>query len=213
MRRLSEKPPPTPAPGDGKCPPFWFPYGRYCYYVHDGQQGFSWPDSRHYCQSVRGDLASIHSRAEVEFIRNLNYTKYHHIWIGLTRDNNCEFGSGHRKNETNVFFESQFSSINMMRICILTSFDFAVGWAWTDKTSLGFTNWAPNEPNFAFHPGDVAEENCVEMYHDGHWNDNNCLEKRGFVCRHRQCKDLFYYHFTSIPMWKTEFPQLFYCGF
>ncbi|XP_036973174.1 macrophage mannose receptor 1 [Acanthopagrus latus] len=145
----SEKPPPTPAPGDGKCPLLWFPYGRYCYYVYDGQQGFSWPDSRHYCQSIRGDLASIHSRAEVEFIRNLNYTKYHHIWIGLTRDNNF-------------------------------------GWAWTDKTALGFTNWAPNEPNFAFHPGDVAEENCVEMYHDGHWNDNNCLEKRGFVCRHRQ---------------------------
>ena len=101
----------------------------------------------------------------------------------------------------------------MIRICILTSFDFAVGWAWTDKTSLGFTNWAPNEPNFAFHPGDVAEENCVEMYHDGHWNDNNCLEKRGFVCRHRQCKDFFYYCFINIRMWKTEFPQLFHCGF
>ena len=68
-------------------------------------------------------------------------------------------------------------------------FGFSVGWGWTDKTSLGFLNWAPSEPNMAFHPGDVAEENCVEMYGDGRWNDNNCLQKRGFACRHRQCKD------------------------
>lgn len=72
------------------CLPFWYPYGRYCYHVYNGQQGFSWPESRHYCQSIRGDLASLHSRAEVEFVRNLNYTKYHNIWIGLTRDSNCE---------------------------------------------------------------------------------------------------------------------------
>lgn len=61
------------------------------------------------------------------------------------------------------------------------------GWGWTDLTSLGFTNWAPGEPNEAFHDGDVGKENCVEMYHDGTWNDNNCVQKRGFVCRHRQC--------------------------
>nr|XP_020506487.1 macrophage mannose receptor 1-like [Labrus bergylta] len=145
----SEKPPPTPAPGDGRCLPFWMPYGRYCYGVYDGQQGFSWPDSQHYCQSIKAELVSIHSRAEVEFIRNLNYTNNHNIWIGLTRDNNF-------------------------------------GWGWTDRTSLGFLNWAQGEPNAAFHPGEVAEENCVEMYADGRWNDNNCLNKRGFVCRHRQ---------------------------
>uniref|UniRef100_A0A3B5AF54 C-type lectin domain-containing protein n=1 Tax=Stegastes partitus TaxID=144197 RepID=A0A3B5AF54_9TELE len=133
---LSAKPPPTPAPGDGKCLPFWVPYGHHCYSVYNGPEGFSWPDARHYCQSVRTELASIHSRAELEFIRNMNYTKNHNIWIGLTRD---------------------------------------IGWAWTDKTSLGFLNWAPGEPNAAFHPGDVAEENCVEMYHDGNWNDNNFL--------------------------------------
>ncbi|XP_023136670.3 macrophage mannose receptor 1 [Amphiprion ocellaris] len=145
----SAKPPPTPAPGDGKCLPFWVPYGHYCYYVYSGQKGFSWPDARHYCQSVRTDLVSIHSRAELEFIRNMNYTKYHNIWIGLTRDS-------------------------------------SFGWAWSDNMPVGFLNWAPGEPSAAFHPGDVAEENCVEMYHDGNWNDNNCLQKRGFACRHRQ---------------------------
>ncbi|KAK2888177.1 uncharacterized protein [Channa argus] len=144
-----EKPPPTPGPGDGQCQRFTVPYGRYCYFVYNGQQGFSWPDSRHYCKEAHSELVSIHSRAEAEFIRNLNASKYHNIWIGLTRDNNF-------------------------------------GWAWTDKTSLGFLNWATGEPNAAIHPGQVAEENCVEMYPDGRWNDNNCMQKRGFACRHRQ---------------------------
>uniref|UniRef100_A0A3Q3IRR9 C-type lectin domain-containing protein n=1 Tax=Monopterus albus TaxID=43700 RepID=A0A3Q3IRR9_MONAL len=49
------------------------------------------------------------------------------------------------------------------------------GWAWTDRFALGFLNWAP--------------ETCVEMYSDGRWNDNNCLQKRGFACRHPECKD------------------------
>ncbi len=73
--------------------------------------------------------------------------------------------------------------------------DFTVGWGWTDMTSLGFTNWAPGQPDSAIHPGEVAEESCVEMLEDGTWNDNNCLQKRGFVCQHPQCKDFFYYYY------------------
>lgn len=101
---FSESPPPTPRPGDGQCLPFWVPYGRYCYYVYDGKEGFSWPDSQHYCQSHRTELVSIHERADVEFIRNMNYTKYHHIWIGLTRDNNCECRNGQENSHSNVVF-------------------------------------------------------------------------------------------------------------
>uniref|UniRef100_A0A8D0D2B6 C-type lectin domain-containing protein n=1 Tax=Sander lucioperca TaxID=283035 RepID=A0A8D0D2B6_SANLU len=173
LNKSTLKPPPTPAPGDGKCQTFWIPYGRYCYYVHNGKQGFSWPDSHHYCQSAKANLVSIHSRAEVEFLRNLNYTKYHNIWIGLTRDRNF-------------------------------------GWGWTDLTSLGFLNWAQGEPNAAFHPGEVGEENCVEMYQDGRWNDNNCLQKRGFACRHRQCKDIF---FKLFDIWiKYRELQALFCS-
>uniref|UniRef100_A0A3B3BGZ0 C-type lectin domain-containing protein n=1 Tax=Oryzias melastigma TaxID=30732 RepID=A0A3B3BGZ0_ORYME len=115
----------------------------------------NWSFARSWCREQGGELAiidsqyengriantelvSIHSRAELEFIRNLNYTKNHHIWIGLTRDRNF-------------------------------------GWGWTDSTPLGYVNWAPGEPNAAFHPGEAAEENCVEMYPDGRWNDNNCM--------------------------------------
>uniref|UniRef100_A0A3B4V0R4 C-type lectin domain-containing protein n=1 Tax=Seriola dumerili TaxID=41447 RepID=A0A3B4V0R4_SERDU len=78
------------------------------------------------------------------------------------------------------------------------------GYSWSDGTPLSHTNWGPGEPNN--HEG---REECVEMmYGDGRWNDNNCLQKRGFACRHRQCKEKFYIlmkykrwwvHFCSFP--------------
>ncbi|XP_029941423.1 macrophage mannose receptor 1-like [Salarias fasciatus] len=161
-----DSPPPTPAPGDGQCVLDFVPYGRHCYYTYDGRKGFSWSEAQHSCQQAHAELASFHSRAEVEFIVSLNRTKYLHLWIGLTRDRN-------------------FS------------------WGWTDKTAVGFLNWAAGEPNAAFHPGETGEEECVEMYHDGLWNDNNCLERRGFVCRHRQ-----YYHTdeNKDPVFPTDDP-------
>ncbi|MCI4386992.1 hypothetical protein PGIGA_G00069090 [Pangasianodon gigas] len=58
------------------------------------------------------------------------------------------------------------------------------GWAWTDLSALGFTNWAQGEPSGGGHNG--TREDCVEMYKDGTWNDNSCFEKRGFVCKRRQ---------------------------
>ncbi|XP_055010163.1 macrophage mannose receptor 1 [Boleophthalmus pectinirostris] len=143
-----ETPPPTPPPASGSCLYGFVPYGRYCYFVYNRPMGFSWPDSRYYCQKGQSELVSLHSRADVEFLRNLGDQKVHNIWIGLTRDQNF-------------------------------------GWAWTDLTSVGFLNWAQGEPNNVFHPGN-EEEKCVEMYPDGHWNDNNCLAKRGFACRHHQ---------------------------
>uniref|UniRef100_A0A3B3XQR4 C-type lectin domain-containing protein n=1 Tax=Poecilia mexicana TaxID=48701 RepID=A0A3B3XQR4_9TELE len=68
------KPPPTPSPGDGKCLSFFVPYGQYCYFMYDGAEGFSWNDARHYCQSVRTELTSIHSRAEIDAIPTLVWT-------------------------------------------------------------------------------------------------------------------------------------------
>ncbi|KAL2099694.1 hypothetical protein ACEWY4_004088 [Coilia grayii] len=150
-KTTTETIPPTPAPGDGKCreDQGWRPFGRHCYLVYDAQKGQTWVEARSFCQLLSADLASIHSRADVEFIRKWNYTKYHHLWIGLTRDR-------------------------------------SYGWGWTDLSNLAFVNWAPGEPNDIFHDGQLVKEDCVEMYHDGFWNDNNCLQKRGFICRHRQ---------------------------
>ncbi|TRY84221.1 hypothetical protein DNTS_026642 [Danionella cerebrum] len=148
-----EKPPATPAPGSGRCLSGWHHYGRYCYLSMGAaliSGGVSWPEARHICQEVNGgDLASIHSRAEMEFLRTINTTKGENTWIGLTRDR-------------------------------------SLGWAWTDRSALSFTNWAAGEPNQAIHDGDTLKENCGEMYSDGSWNDNICSQRKGFICRHRQ---------------------------
>uniref|UniRef100_A0A671PT09 C-type lectin domain-containing protein n=1 Tax=Sinocyclocheilus anshuiensis TaxID=1608454 RepID=A0A671PT09_9TELE len=48
---------------------------------------------------------------------------------------------------------------------------------WSDGWPVFFTHWGPGEPTD--HEGEGC--NCVEMYHDGTWNDNNCVQKRGFV--------------------------------
>lgn len=39
---------------------------------------------------------------------------------------------------------------------------------WYDQSPISYTNWAPDEPNQA------GDEDCVQIYPDGMWNDLNC---------------------------------------
>ncbi|XP_053548858.1 pulmonary surfactant-associated protein D-like [Bombina bombina] len=41
---------------------------------------------------------------------------------------------------------------------------------------IGYTNWNINEPN------NIEEEDCVEMFSNGNWNDKNCNEPRLIIC-------------------------------
>ncbi|XP_070537335.1 macrophage mannose receptor 1-like [Ptychodera flava] len=50
---------------------------------------------------------------------------------------------------------------------------------WVDEQPVSYTNWAEDEPN-----GHITGEDCVEMfYHSGEWNDVDCYQKLGFVCK------------------------------
>ncbi|NXJ75850.1 SFTPA protein, partial [Trogon melanurus] len=46
-----------------------------------------------------------------------------------------------------------------------------------DGTKLNYTNWHSNEPS------GKGEEECVEMYTDGTWNDKKCNVNRLTVCQ------------------------------
>ncbi|XP_061416055.1 macrophage mannose receptor 1-like [Lethenteron reissneri] len=148
----NEPPPPTPPAVGGSCWDGWQPYGRHCYFIFDGSLGgaTTWPEARQECEIVHGShLASIHSRADTEFLLRANFTRYHNLWIGLGRDE-------------------------------------LLGWSWTDDTPVGYTNWADGEPNDMMHE-EAFIESCVEFYHqDGTWNDQDCEQKRGFICRINQ---------------------------
>lgn len=42
---------------------------------------------------------------------------------------------------------------------------------------LGYSNWAPGEPN-----NNGGNEDCVEIFTNGKWNDKSCGEKRLVIC-------------------------------
>ncbi|XP_068924481.1 pulmonary surfactant-associated protein D-like isoform X2 [Petaurus breviceps papuanus] len=42
---------------------------------------------------------------------------------------------------------------------------------------LGYSNWAPGEPN-----NDGDKEDCIEIYTNGKWNDKQCGESRLIIC-------------------------------
>ncbi|XP_035670035.1 uncharacterized protein LOC118411665 [Branchiostoma floridae] len=56
------------------------------------------------------------------------------------------------------------------------------GYQWSDGTPVGFTDWAPGEPNNV-----NGLENCVEMYQEPagavQWNDVSCYSLRDYVCK------------------------------
>lgn len=50
---------------------------------------------------------------------------------------------------------------------------------WSDDSRRDFSNWAPGEPNNPI----GGNQPCVEMYPDGHWNDDDCAKGQTFVCQ------------------------------
>lgn len=52
---------------------------------------------------------------------------------------------------------------------------------WVDGTPVNYVNWGDGEPSYT---SGGTDELCVEMYPgNGRWNDRECLQKQGYVCR------------------------------
>ncbi|XP_017294290.1 galactose-specific lectin nattectin [Kryptolebias marmoratus] len=65
------------------CPPGWTWYGGYCY-VFDASKR-DWHDSERFCNSFDGNLASLETQSEYEFIRDLIYRtagRHEAVWVG-----------------------------------------------------------------------------------------------------------------------------------
>ncbi|KAJ7408294.1 hypothetical protein BTVI_60109 [Pitangus sulphuratus] len=73
------------APGDAepvKCPEGWLPYGDHCFMIHRNPK--EWREALISCNESNGNLASIHSPEEHDFILSqLGYKAVDELWIGL----------------------------------------------------------------------------------------------------------------------------------
>ena len=80
--------PSTHAPGEGICPDDWLTYGDWCYKFDVARDFASWPEANDDCQRAHGaHLASIHSKQEMEFVRQnaQGVVGVRAIWLGMRR--------------------------------------------------------------------------------------------------------------------------------
>uniref|UniRef100_A0A8B9EKQ1 C-type lectin domain-containing protein n=1 Tax=Anser cygnoides TaxID=8845 RepID=A0A8B9EKQ1_ANSCY len=78
------------------------------------------------------------------------------------------------ENDAILYFVKQFNKYAYLGIkesLIPGKFQFL------DGAELSYTNWHPNEPS------GKGEEECVEMYTDGTWNNKKCNQNRLIVCQ------------------------------
>uniref|UniRef100_A0A8C6JC05 Uncharacterized protein n=2 Tax=Melopsittacus undulatus TaxID=13146 RepID=A0A8C6JC05_MELUD len=78
------------------------------------------------------------------------------------------------ENDAILYFVKSFNTYAYLGIkepLIPSTFQFL------DGTKLNYTNWYLNEPS------GKGEEECVEMYTDGTWNDKKCNWNRLIVCQ------------------------------
>uniref|UniRef100_A0A673L5J8 C-type lectin domain-containing protein n=1 Tax=Sinocyclocheilus rhinocerous TaxID=307959 RepID=A0A673L5J8_9TELE len=61
------------------------------------------------------------------------------------------------------------------------------GWMWTDGSPFRYINWASGNPD------DYYNEDCLSiLINSGAWNDDNCENKRGYICNVINIQSAFY---------------------
>ncbi|KAK3106670.1 hypothetical protein FSP39_024902 [Pinctada imbricata] len=79
----------TPIPTSTPCPQNFTGFGGFCYKAYrftSSKSKLTWEESRDYCRALGGDLISIHSQAEQDFVIHTllnNSARYSGYWIGL----------------------------------------------------------------------------------------------------------------------------------
>jgi hypothetical protein len=152
----------------------------------------SWGDARQWCRQHGGDLASVHSAAEHQFIYSLAASKlssflYVHnggwmsVWLGGTNENSTQC-------ETADDTSSELSSLELSPESVRPN---TCQYNWSDGTRWTYTAWAEDEPNHVVWYGSQREQ-CLGMIMTqgatARWNDYVCAPNGwnniiGFVCQ------------------------------
>jgi hypothetical protein len=131
--------------------------GDYCYALFTTAK--SWSNAKTSCESISGGkLATIHSSTVNSAVKSV--ASGNEVWIGAADNNSLISGSS----EGNFYW-------------ILDSNPFWTGGQAGSAYNGAYQNWEPLEPNDS-----GANEDCVEMYTTGTWNDYVCSNGRYYVC-------------------------------
>lgn len=140
-------------------------FGDNTYYYSGGNVGVTFPEAVAACDDLGMTLVSVASRAENDFVFNLQPDTSKLRWIGYTRD------------------RSVASGLVFTAVDGVTSYDALL--AMYDGCTPGVDClWQLDEPNDL-----KGEETCVQMglgfapTNDGAWNDAACDSLRAYVCR------------------------------
>lgn len=130
----------------------WRPHGSYCYKLKADTRK-SWLEARHDCVVEGGDLVSILSAEEEQFITATLDESHLDLWIGLSTLVRATPGSPTLPpNIGNVlcidgtfsfFFSPPSQKCNQIS-CQLQEGN--TQFTWSDAQSVGYTNWGPDEP-------------------------------------------------------------------
>ncbi|KAJ8010370.1 hypothetical protein DPEC_G00074360 [Dallia pectoralis] len=139
----------------GGCSPEWIAFQGKCYKFLRDDDKLSWNDARTFCINLGGNLASVLSENEQAFLTTQLIGNSQDMWIGLN----------------DVNWEMRF--------------------LWTEGKGVSYTNWAKGHPTsvpdgrYSF----MEEEfDCVVLVGSnpklsGMWKVEDCLSKRGFICK------------------------------
>ncbi|XP_061146123.1 macrophage mannose receptor 1-like [Syngnathus typhle] len=145
---------PTPAPDSSKCAPGWVDHGTNCY-KKEVVTPNGWLGAWHHCVRMGGNLLSITSSAEEDFVKD-TMGKDTPFWLGLSNQKCdkfwCRFESGSQK---------------------LT---------WSDGENTTHTNWASNQLESA-DVASCAYVNQGGGGEPGKWRSGSCLSSLAYMCK------------------------------
>ena len=76
-------------------------------------------------------------------------------------------------------------------------------WNWVDLTAYNYKNWNDGEPN-----ANDDLRYCAQVYKDsGHWDDTQCTQLKGYICKRRRSKILNALLYTKLISYKIIFPS------
>uniref|UniRef100_A0A8C4RTZ5 C-type lectin domain-containing protein n=1 Tax=Erpetoichthys calabaricus TaxID=27687 RepID=A0A8C4RTZ5_ERPCA len=170
----------------------------------------SWDDAQKYCRAHYTDLVTIENQTMNDQL--LIKTQAQYSWIGLRHENdNWHWSNGDNISERYSWINLYMTWKDAQQYCRVNYTDlvsirdesenmeimkkaqsnpFWIGlfndpWKWSDCGQSKFKKWSNQEPN-----NWSLNEECVEIWPNGTWNDADCSLQKPFICS--QSKLIFF---------------------